>query len=99
MGHEVACVLVREAASRRAAHAFSQSRPWPLAQVQAAERAGHGGGASTARVVAEICRRHHERSPRLAAARAEQLGMCMRVALAELRAAAEEDGRGRDFPS
>lgn len=97
LGHEVACVLVREEASERTAHAFSQSRPWPLAQVQAAERAGYGG-ASTARDVAELCRRHHERSPRLAAARPEQLGMCMRVALAELCARAAEEGQGRAPP-
>ena len=77
-GHDVACVMVSDVASQRTRHAFSQSRPYPLAIVQEMARQGMSGGE-----VGEFCCAHYEKAE-LACTRDEQICACTRLVLSDL---------------
>ena len=77
-GHEVACVMVTDVASQRTRHAFSQTRPYPLAIVQEMARQG-----MSAAEVAEFCAAHYEKAE-LTCSHADQIRVCTQLVLSDL---------------
>ena len=77
-GHEVACVMVMDVASQRTRHAFSQTRPYPLAIVQEMARQG-----MSAAEVADFCAAHYEKAE-LTCSHADQIRTCTQLVLSDL---------------
>ena len=76
--HDVACVIVESRSGERA-HAFSQSRPYPLEAVQRMKREGRSG-----QEIGAWCREHYE-GQRLCCSRADQIRECTTAVLSSMR--------------
>ena len=77
-GHEVACVMVTDVASQRTRHAFSQTRPYPLAIVQEMARQGMSDAE-----VADFCAAHYEKAE-LTCSHDDQIRVCTQLVLSDM---------------
>ena len=79
-GHDVACVMVHDCTTGHEHFGFSQSRPYPLGEVQAMHRKGGGGEA-----IGRWCEEYYRRAD-LSCSRAQQITSCTELVLSEFPA-------------
>jgi non-canonical (house-cleaning) NTP pyrophosphatase len=78
--HDVACVIVEDLHTGSRAHEFSQSRPYPLEEVQAMHRRGVPGPA-----IGKWCAEHYCEAT-LSCSRADQVQDCTALVLSSIAA-------------